>query len=188
MAGHRPHPWKSIPPGSQASRVHAPAAQPSPWEDGPCPHAAARVWTAVKAVESHRAAGPTPSLQPSGPKTAGLGLARDPQREGQKPKHPCPQPQAPRLPHGQTGASVPHPSPPLLSGRLGLGESLRTWGLKGPRAPHSPGSDHRPLEICTYGLGQPLSHRGLPSPPAPGIPAKPALPHSSTLTRTRGCG
>ena len=102
--------------------------------------------------------------------------------------HGGPQPQAPRLPHGQTGASVPHPSPPLLSGRLGLGESLRTWGLKGPRAPHSPGSDHRPLEICTYGLGQPLSHRGLPSPPAPGIPAKPALPHSSTLTRTRGCG
>lgn len=161
-------PLESLPPGSQASQVHAPTAQPSPCEDGPVSTCHSEGLDRREGHGAHRAAGPTPSLQPSDPQTSGLGFARDPQREAQKAKHPCPWLQTPpRPPPDSLGPPCqnhhkllsPHLPLTLPCRRLGLRESLKTRGLEGPRAPYSPGTDHRPLEICTYGLSQPNSPR-----------------------------
>lgn len=171
-------PLESLPPGSQASQVHAPTAQPSPCEDGPvstcCNEGLDR-----PGHRAHRAAGPTPSLQPSDPQTSGLSFARDPQREAQKAKHPCPWLQTPRPPPGQSGASMPEPpqaaiaispthTPSWNTGTQGIPENLGTGRAK----------DHTALGLTTgpwrsapMGSDNP-THQGLPSPPAPGIPTR----------------
>lgn len=173
MAVHWPHPWNhSLLAPRPAGCTHLLHSRP-PAKTALCPHTAASL-DRQEGHGAHRAAGPTPSLQPSDPQTSGLGFAREPQREAQKAKHPCRWPQTPRPPPGQSGASMPEPpqaaiaispthTPAQKTGTQGVPENSGTGRAKGRTT--------QPWRSAPMGSANP-THRGLPSLPTPSIPTR----------------
>lgn len=172
---HRHKPWldtgptpgitPSWLPGQPGARTYCTAVPLRRW---PCVHTPQRVWTAKKAMELTELQGQHHPSSPQIPRLQAWALLESPRERRRRQSIPAlgRRPPARRLdslgPPCQNHHKLLSPYPPLTlpRRRLGLRESLKTRGLEGPReGPHSPGTDHRPLEICTYGLSQPNSPR-----------------------------